>query len=85
MMFCNPTDNGAATILLVRKLQIRNKLWFLEGVKRLKNIYNTNVINDLEHQQMCRPKKEKSCTIDVKTINKKHKYKQYQNHTNMEQ
>ncbi len=65
-MFYCPADNVATTIFLVGKLQISNMLWILKGIERLKNIYNINVRNDLEHQQMCRPKKEKSCTIDAK-------------------
>jgi hypothetical protein len=52
-------------------------LWILKGIEIVKNIYYMNVRYDLEHQQMCRSKKEKSCTIDAKT-------KQYQIHTKME-
>jgi hypothetical protein len=71
MILYNPTGNMSATIFLVGKLQIRNTLWFLKGAKWLRNIYDMNVIKDLEHQQMCRLKKEKSCTMDAESTNNK--------------
>jgi hypothetical protein len=70
-MSYRPADNVVATIFLVGKLQKSNMLWILKGTKRVENICYMNVIKDPRHQQMCRPKKEKRCTTDAKTNNKK--------------
>lgn len=46
-------------------------LLILKDAKGTRNIYYINVTKDLGHQQMCRPKKEKSCAIDAKNKDKK--------------